>query len=74
MINFDFCSPTKIYFGKNREKELGSILKKQKCTKVLLHYGKSSIKELGLYEKSLEIKKIIKDLPEDLRKRIEELI
>ncbi len=55
MINFDFCSPTKIYFGKNREKELGSILKKQKCTKVLLHYGKSSIKELGLYDKIVNI-------------------
>lgn len=55
MINFDFCSPTKIYFGKNREKELGSILKKQKCTKVLLHYGKSSIKELGLYDKIVSI-------------------
>ena len=33
MINFDFCSPTKIYFGKNREKELGSILKKQNVLK-----------------------------------------
>lgn len=31
-------------------------------------------KELGLYEKGIEIKTLIKDLPDDLRKRIEELI
>ena len=31
-------------------------------------------KELGLYKKSLEIKKIISDFPEDIKKRIEELI
>lgn len=29
---------------------------------------------LGLYKKSLEIKEMIKGLPDDLRKRIEELI
>ena len=28
MINFDFYSPTKIYFGKNRENEVGEIIKK----------------------------------------------
>ena len=50
MINFEYYSPTKVYFGKNREKEVGSIIKKLKCEKVLLHYGKSSIKELGLYD------------------------
>ena len=50
MVNFEYYSPTKIYFGKNREKEVGSIIKKLKYQKVLLHYGKSSIKELGLYD------------------------
>ncbi len=61
MVNFEYYSPTKIYFGKNREKEVGSIIKKLKCQKVLLHYGKSSIKELGLYDlivKSLNKEKI----------------
>lgn len=51
MINFEYYSPTKVYFGKNREKEVGSIIKKLKYQKVLLHYGKSSIKELGLYDR-----------------------
>ncbi len=55
MINFEYYSPTKIYFGRNREKELGAILKKIKCQKVLLHYGKNSIKKLGLYDKIVSI-------------------
>ena len=44
MINFDFYSPTKIFFGKDRENEVGEIIKKYGYKKVLLHYGKSSIK------------------------------
>lgn len=51
MINFEYYAPTKVYFGKNREKEVGSIIKKLKYQKILLHYGKSSIKELGLYDR-----------------------
>ena len=30
MKNFDFCSPTKIFFGKEREKEVGEIIKNTK--------------------------------------------
>ena len=51
MINFDFYSPTKIYFGKNRENEVGEIIKKYGFKKVLLHYGQKSIKKTGLYDK-----------------------
>lgn len=51
MINFDFYSPTKIYFGKNRENEVGEIIKKYGFKKVLLHYGQNSIKKTGLYDK-----------------------
>lgn len=51
MINFDFYSPTKIYFGKNRENEVGKIIKKYGFKKVLLHYGQNSIKKTGLYDK-----------------------
>ena len=50
MINFDFVSPTKIYFGKDREKEIGLILKSAGINKVLFHYGKNSIKKTGLYD------------------------
>ena len=51
MINFDFYSPTKIYFGKDRELEVGNIIKGYGFKKILLHYGKSSIKKTGLYDK-----------------------
>ena len=51
MINFDFYSPTKIFFGKDRENEVGKIIKDYGFKKVLLHYGQNSIKKTGLYDK-----------------------
>jgi alcohol dehydrogenase YqhD (iron-dependent ADH family) len=51
MINFDFYSPTKIFFGRNRESEIGRIIKQYGFKKVLLHYGQSSIKKSGLYDR-----------------------
>ena len=51
MTNFEFYSPTKIYFGLNRETEVGAIIKQYGFHKILLHYGKSSIKKTGLYDK-----------------------
>lgn len=54
MINFDFCSPTKIFFGKERENEIGKIIKKYGYKKILFHYGMSSIKKTGLYNKVVE--------------------
>ena len=41
MTNFEFYSPTKIYFGLNRETEVGAIIKQYGFHKILLHYGKS---------------------------------
>lgn len=51
MIDFDFCSPTKIYFGKDKENNVGEYINGYGFKKVLLHYGKSSIFKTGLYEK-----------------------
>lgn len=51
MINFDFYSPTKIFFGKERENEVGEIIKGYGFKKVLLHYGQNSINKTGLYDK-----------------------
>lgn len=50
MINFEFYSPTKIFFGKEQEKRVGEIIKGYGFKKVLLHYGQSSIKKTGLYD------------------------
>ena len=43
--------PTKIYFGKGQEDNIGSLLKKAGAKKVLLHYGGNSLKKSGLYDK-----------------------
>jgi len=49
MINFDFVSPTKIYFGKDKEKQVGFAIKSLGFSSVLLVYGQDSIKKNGLY-------------------------
>lgn len=51
MDSFDFCSPTKIFFGKDKENLIGEYLKEYGFKKVLFHYGKSSIFKTGLYDK-----------------------
>lgn len=50
MKDFDFISPTKIYFGEGKEKNIGKIIKEYGFKKVLFHYGKNSIKKYGLYD------------------------
>lgn len=57
MNNFDFYSPTKFVFGKERENECGKYVKEFGGSKVLLHYGSQSAKKSGLLDrvkKSLE--------------------
>ena len=51
MINFEFVSPTKIFFGKGQEENVGKIIKKYGFKKILFHYGTSSIFKSGLYDK-----------------------
>ncbi len=48
MLNFDFHNPTRIIFGKDTHKEIGTLLQPH-ATKILLHFGGSSIKKSGLY-------------------------
>ncbi len=49
MLNFDLHIPTRIIFGKDTHKEIGTLLKSY-AKKVLLHYGGSSMKKSGLYD------------------------
>jgi alcohol dehydrogenase YqhD (iron-dependent ADH family) len=56
--NFNFYSPTEFVFGKDTEKEVGSLVKKYGAKKVFLHYGGGSIKKTGLYER---VTKTLKD-------------
>lgn len=49
MLNFDFHIPTRVIFGKDSHKKIGTLLKPH-TKKVLLHYGGGSIKKSGLYD------------------------
>lgn len=51
MINFEFISPTKIFFGENQEENIGKIIKNYGFKNILFHYGTSSIFKTGLYDK-----------------------
>jgi len=50
MINFTFNTPTKVFFGVGRIKEIGSEIKKSNVKKVLLVAGGGSIKKNGVYD------------------------
>lgn len=51
MNNFEFISNTKIYFGKEKEKEVGKIIKDYHFNKIAIIYGGGSIISNGLYSK-----------------------
>lgn len=50
MLNFEYYTPTKVFFGKEREKQTGEIISSYGYKKVMLIYGKGSIKKSGLYD------------------------
>lgn len=51
MIDFDYQIPTKILFGRDKEKLIGKEIKDSGIKKVLFLYGQDSIKKSGLYDK-----------------------
>ncbi len=57
MENFEYCTPTRILFGKGQIERLGEEIKPY-GRKILLCYGGGSIKKIGLYDK---IKTQLKD-------------
>ena len=57
MINFEYCTPTKLVFGKGVIEKLPEIMKPL-GKKILLTYGGGSIKKSGLYD---EVKRLLKD-------------
>ena len=50
MLNFEFYTPTKVFFGRGYEKEVGRIICEYGYKKIMLHYGGGSIKKNGLYD------------------------
>lgn len=57
MKNFDYCTPTRLIFGKDSIKNLPDVLAVY-GKRVLLTYGGGSIKKIGLYDK---VKELLKD-------------
>lgn len=51
MNNFTFCTPTKVIFGRDVEKQIGETIKQYGASRVLIHYGGGSIKKTGLFDK-----------------------
>lgn len=50
MENFSFYNPTKIEFGKEKEKNIGEYIKPFNIKKVLLTFGSDRIKKDGLFD------------------------
>ena len=48
MIDFDFVSPTKIFFGRGKEAEAGEVLRSYGAHNVLIVYGSDRVRMSGL--------------------------
>ncbi len=53
MLDFYYHAPTEVFFGKDKENEVGKIISSYGYKKIMLQYGKNSIKKSGLYDKVL---------------------
>ena len=51
MNNFEYNTPTKVYFGKDTEMLVGRLIKEKGASKVLIHYGCKSAVKSGLIDK-----------------------
>jgi len=49
MQDFIYYTPTKVFFGKDKHKDVGKIIKEYGYNNIMLQYGQGSIKKTGLY-------------------------
>jgi len=54
MLDFTYYTPTKVYFGKDKQKEVGDIIAGYGYKKIMMQYGKDSIKKSGLYDEVMQ--------------------
>ncbi len=54
MRDFIYYAPTKVFFGKDKHKDVGKIIKGYGYDKIMLQYGQGSIKQSGLYDEVME--------------------
>lgn len=57
MQNFEYCTPTRLFFGQGVVEKLPEVMNRY-GKKILLSYGGGSIKKIGLYDK---VKELLKD-------------
>ena len=50
MLDFIYNTPTTVYFGKDKERQVGKIISDLGYKKIMMQYGKGSIKKSGLYD------------------------
>ena len=50
MRDFEYYAPTKVFFGKDKHKEVGKIISEYGYKTIMLQYGKDSIKRNGIYD------------------------
>ena len=51
MISFDYCTPTRVVFGRDADKDVGAVIKTFGAKKVLVHFGGGSAVRSGLIKK-----------------------
>ncbi len=54
MRDFIYYAPTKVFFGKDKHKEIGKIVKEFGYDKIMLQYGQGSVKKSGLYDEVMK--------------------
>lgn len=54
MLDFEFYTPTKVFFGKGKQRDTGKIISNYGYKKIMLMYGKGSIKQTGLYDEIMQ--------------------
>ncbi|EJP76264.1 hypothetical protein HMPREF1139_1870 [Campylobacter sp. FOBRC14] len=47
MQDFSFCNPTRIEFGKGKERNIGSYMKEFGAKKAIIIYGSERVKKAG---------------------------
>lgn len=51
MQDFQYYTPTKVYFGHGAENKVGEVLRERGYHKILIHYGGGSVKASGLLDR-----------------------
>lgn len=54
MKDFTYYAPTKVFFGRDKHKEIGKIIKDYGFDNIMLQYGQGSIKKSGLYDEVMD--------------------